>query len=660
MNETQKENNQIQRFSDSFKQALHNLNEAPAFAKSRYQTEVFRLATALMDSDEGMSILYECAHEFDSAGVFHGGPWERATELIPSLVKAGLKGEGVYPTVETLSELRMLAIAKEKYNHKEVSSVEARKFLIRTIALNLELLFAEPTEESRKRPKVFARAFRLFTLLKNEISLDGIQKQLLEEIEFLIAQRPIQNIRLQDLIIYVGKLVLSPQTEIECKLYSYYKAITAPSVHTKKTENDSVKYRSLLLELDEKQIDEEITAFIDSNFQKIGLSHPCFAVLIRHLCRESPDRIPHALSLDDSGQAEFEKNKEFCLTLIKVAIFPSTANSIYGFSRVLQRNLLSRSEIKNGLKKLIELDIHTDMKKLLMDNQEKNSGLTANSILMAGTLSVLGQPLGVRQGNNPTCQAARGISLWSQHAPGFLLQIITSAARNNLVEMYFEATLLKSNELIEETPLKLDNERLDAVSLIVVPHLNKIYNEMMKRASYRGEDQHKWVNPAFYGRWVSKGFACVFDVTLGKITHYKDFVRRFFATHHPSFNGGNQLVYPNPVGIFVTDIHGKLLGLHAISIQRIKSFDNKLRVYFYNPNNEGRQQWGNTIKTTVSGHGEKPGESSLAFNEFTSRLYAFHFNPYEEGDAYAVPGKIIEEIEDVAQLSWGQSYTWEN
>ena len=143
------------------------------------------------------------------------------------------------------------------------------------------------------------------------------------------------------------------------------------------------------------------------------------------------------------------------------------------------------------------------------------------------------------------------------------------------------------------------------------------------------------------------------------MTHFEDFVRRFYATHHPAFNDGHELIYPNPVGLFVTNTHADLLGLHAVSLQRIKEDgDGVLRAYFFNPNNEGRQDWGQGIKPSIQGHGELEGESSLPFLEFVSRLYAFHFNPYEEGDAFAVPQGTVEQVTELARTSWGKAYTW--
>jgi hypothetical protein len=52
------------------------------------------------------------------------------------------------------------------------------------------------------------------------------------------------------------------------------------------------------------------------------------------------------------------------------------------------------------------------------------------------------------------------------------------------------------------------------------------------------------------------------------------------------------------------------------------------------------------------------GESSLPFDHFAARLYAYHFNPYEEGDGFAVPESTISKVVNMAKSSWGQSYQW--
>ncbi len=644
-----------------FDEALDTLSEAKPFAKARYQTQAFRLATDLMERPGGLQHLYERSALFDEVGLFYGGPWEDPTKLLPILVSAGLKGEALYPTLEALSELRMLAIAEGKYTHETLSQAEAQDFLKNVMALNLDFLFPEETEDSRLRPGIYKRGNALFALLKDKLSLAGLQNELLEEIEFLLAQRPIQNHRLLKLMAYVNKL---PEDNLQGttgdKLRRYDTYLHGPGPVSREVEGNVAAYRQRLKAMPEAELNAEIEAFSEG-LLATGVGTPCHAVLLRYLMRTAPERLPEAMGMDAVGVAVFEEHRTVALQLLKVAIFPATAAAIYGYTRVIHRGLLGRSEVANALIHLVELDLSPEARELMLSSQDEQAGLTPNALLLAGTLQVLGQPLGIGQGNNPTCQAARGISLWAQHAPGYLLQIITTAARNNVVEMDFEGTRLRSDLLNGGVASGQYDSSLDPVSMLIVPHLDRLYDEMMRQAGLRGEDQHKWVNPAFYGRWVFRGFASVYDVMSNSIKDYKAFARRFFATHHPEYNEGSPLIYPNPVGIYVTDVHGNLLGLHAVSIQRIElDPEGALRVYFFNPNNEGRQRWGNAVETSVSGYGEQEGESSLPFEHFASRLYAFHYNPFEEGEAYAVPAQVIDRLETMARESWGKSYTWAN
>ena len=222
-----------------------------------------------------------------------------------------------------------------------------------------------------------------------------------------------------------------------------------------------------------------------------------------------------------------------------------------------------------GLERLVDLDLMTNVRKALLSRNSRQDGVSANSILIAGVISVFSQPLGIGQGQYPTCQAARGISLWAQHAPGYLLGLLISAARDGFVEIPFEGETLKSDELPSITSLEVGIE-VDPVSQILVPHLDRIYAEMMKRAALRNQDGHKWVNPALYGSWVQTGLETIFaDPAKAVVSGYEGFVRRFFATHHPAYNDGHALMYPNPVGICITNNHGDYLGPHAVSIQRI-------------------------------------------------------------------------------------------
>ncbi|MFC0523614.1 hypothetical protein ACFFGV_08450 [Pontibacillus salicampi] len=643
---------------DRFERALDKLEDAPPFAKAKYQTDVYQEAQRLINMNNGFEHLFQYAHRFDQSGVFQDGPWELAEKLQAPLVSGSLKAKGIPMIIEVLSELRMLSIAKQTFQHEKVSADMAEDFLNEVLALNLHLLFPNATESARmEKHENDELASRMFQFLAEYLSTEELTKTLIAEIDRLTAQRPIMIKRIVS-IIKMAKEMLSSNMKQSHKedLKRYIDAIEGPSALSVEHKNVNT-YRAALKDLTRNELITESVALATS-MRETGLVSPHHATLVRFLSKKMPNILPYALQLNSKGIANLEENHELVIQLIKVAVFPATRQSVFGLALMLERGVLSSSPVAPGLRRLIELDIRPDVRKALYETTSNGEGVTANSILVAGTIMVLGQPLGVGQGFNPTCQAARGISLWAQHAPGFLLEIIPRAARDGDLDFTFEGAAIHSKGLQGGLASELHKE-LDPVSLVLVPHLDKLYSEMMSRVALRGEDGHRWVNPAFYGNWVQKGFSTVIDPITNYIHDYPGFVRLFYATHHPEYNDDYELIYPNPVGIFITNVHGKLLGFHAVSIIRIdKDPVGRYRVYFYNPNNDSSQNWGQGIEPTVKGNGEQEGECSLLFHEFTSRLYAFHYNPYEQGEAYAVESDIVSTVTQLAKESWGKDYTW--
>jgi len=653
----------VARLSKRLDERLDELAAAKAFSVSVHQTEVFQIAETLMGSAAGLAALYERAPGFDAKQVFSGGPWADIGKLQPPLVKGSLVARGVYPVVETLSELRLLSIATGRYECPAMSAGEARDFLNEIMALNLEYLFPGDTEQERIEGGPHRGShIRLFGLIAEELGLTELRGEVVEEIEEVCAQRPLVTENVRQIIRIAARI---PRDEdaaaddpIVTKLDRYRRAISGTSPLSR-AHPAYAAYRNALSKADASALEAEAEAFAGS-MRETGLVSPHHAILVRRLRGHAPELLPVALDLNELGVAELNQNAESVANLIKVAVVPGTAQkAVYGLRGVLQRGLLSRQEVRGGLLRLVSLDLQPAVKTLLLRHRARKDGNTANSVLVAGTLAVLGSPLGIGQGRNPTCQAARGISLWAQHAVGYLLELIISAARDGAIEIPFEGKSWRSDRLISSKPFDLELG-LDPVSAVLVPHLDRLYDQFMTLAALRPEDGHKWVNPALYGRWVPSGFASVFaDPAQTTVAGYEDFVRRFFATHHTSYNDGHPLMYPNPVGLCVTNSHGRYLGPHAVSLQRIEPApDGELRAYFFNPNNEGRQNWGRNVRPSVSGHGEIPGESSLPLEDFVARIYAFHYNPYEEGDAYAVPDVVVQRITEAARSTWGESFTW--
>jgi len=641
---------------ENLTETLTSLATATPLTRRQGVTRLLSQVDVLADSREGLAALRERIVELHDIGVFQDGPWEDPDRLVPALVGGTLRAGGNTTLMEILSELRMLAIAEGDLEIPGYGAERAQEFLKEVLVNTLDLLFPGETEADRSLDSSLrARIDHLMRFLVDRIPLDRIKEALATEIELICLQRPVVTTRALRIIGLVRREVtLNAEDDADRRLAGYVEAVFSPSPDA--DARSPSEYRAFLAKADPAALEAE-SHRLSRSMTDTGLAVAYHALLVRRVSRE-PHLLAEALGLGHGGRAELERHHEFVAELIEDAVHPSTARSTYGLARLLDRGLLSRQPVREGLARIRGMSLHSDMAKLV-DRSGTGGELPAPQVLLADCLCVLGQPLGVGQGKNPTCQSARGISLWSRHAPGKLLDMVRAAARTNDLGMRFEGEMVRSSEVAEGLlkDRELDYE-LDAVSLVLVPHLDRIYNEMMRRASHRGEDPHKWVNPAMYGHWIPTGFVSAYDAVSGRITQYESFLRTFYATHHPDFNEGHDLAYPNPVGIFLTSASGALIGFHAVSILRVRRWEGQVRVYIVNPNTEGRQRWYEDMSPTVAGHGEEHGESSLPFDQFASRLYAFHFHPSDVGDLEAVVEGTIARVEKAARASWGRSYQW--
>jgi len=116
------------------------------------------------------------------------------------------------------------------------------------------------------------------------------------------------------------------------------------------------------------------------------------------------------------------------------------------------------------------------------------------------------------------------------------------------------------------------------------------------------------------------------------------------------------LIHPQPAGIAATDRAGRFVGWYAITILRAAlDPEGQMRAYFYNPNNDSGQDWGDGVLVSTSGCGERFGEGSLPFEEFASRLYIFHFDPLERGELADVDQEERQRVVERIYRSWGAS-----
>lgn len=647
-----------ERLARQMADAIATVANAKPFAKNLYQGRVYDLVVRLLKEPGGAEAMYALAPRFDDAGLFYGGDWASPEILQPALVSPSLRGAAFYVAIEALSELRMLAIALGDYTHPEMSPEAARAFLEEVFARNIDFLFPDTSETGRSGAAGLRRGVEaLFEFIGSKLGYDGILTSVVQEADRVLLQRPILVSRVKQVLRRIGQSSLdNMELRVRERAHRLLGAMEGPGPLSAAHHNLEAYAEAFAAADEEKRLVEIRT--LGMAMRDTGLVCPQHALALRHIAQEQPALIPEALFLDSVGRESFAAYTSLVQALIAEGVHPQTCQAALGLACMLERGILFSPPVAPGLWRHLRLQVLPEVATIL--ENEYGPDIGGRKVLIGGILNVLGQPLGVGQGKNPTCQSARAISLWAQHDIPFLLELIAWAARDDELDMHFEGQHIVSSHLADGLAPELHSE-LDPVSLVLVPHLDRVYAEMGRRVAGRGEDGHKWINPEFHGWWVSRGFAIVVNVLTGFIRDFDCFIRVFYAAYHPYYNGNRPVIHPQPAGIAATNAYGAFIGWHAVSIQRVMlDKDNVMRVYFYNPNNDGGQNWGQGIQTSTHGHGEFPGESSLPFDEFASRIYVFHFGWRELGDAADGPAEEVRAVRERARSSWAAEMPWDD
>lgn len=654
----------IDQLEDRFLNCLKDFQDAPSFTKDDKRKRLISQIDLLCRKEEGVELLYHRLPDLDQSGFFNGTVWENPNNLVAGLVKGTLLAGPPTSTVEVMNELRILSISEGRINHPEFSAEQAYGFIHDMLVNTFELAFEDFSHEgwsNRYAEGELKKIKMLFQLVRQRVDLQQIKPHLLEKIEVIVAHRPIVVTRIKRMLSVINQeLELDLSDEQDRKLNYYINALFGPSELARKYKSDG-QYETALENLSYAALKQECET-IGQHMFDTGLVSEHQLVLLHFVLKHHSDLVPDVLALNAHGRADYERHQRFVEEVIQGFIVPGNKQAIYGLARVLQRNILSRKTAWHAINRLVKIEVHPEVAKRLKQGNLTKFNLSPMQSLIGGTLCVLGLPLGVRQGNNPTCQSARGISMWSRHAPAKLINMLIDGATGNNVVFRYEGAQIQSGDVLEGLTQQFDFQ-LDPVSIILVPLLDKVYNEMMKQAGLKhfGKDPHASVNPAFYGHWIQTGFRSVYNAALHAVQKYDEFVRIFYASFHPDYNGGHHLIYPVPTGIFITDSSAQMLGYHAISLLRIEKAPEteEWRAYFFNPNSQGKQDWGQGIQPTVWGNGERHGESSLPVHEFVSRVYAYHYNELRLEDKHLkVPADKVAQITKLSKESWGRKYRW--
>lgn len=641
---------ELERLLERLERAVERLAETRPFAKNEFRGRVLDTAHRVLIAPGGAAAVLERIERIDAAGTFADSDWAVPARLQPRAVSITLAGGDTrLVTLECLSELRWLKIAMGDYLYQDVSSEHALHFLREVLALNLDYVFHRQTEAARN-PRL-AGVYAVFQLIVDRIGYGDILEQLVEEVWRVLRQRPIKLDGIKEMVTQLSVFLTDATATSGGTPRGTERLVSAlygPSTASQEDPGLEI-YQQRVEAMDPQTLQQEAAAFARA-MHDTGLVSVYHPVLLRFLSIRSPQLIATALGLSSTGTDALLSYHELVAALIDEAIFPETSQSVYGLACLLERGILYHPPLAPALWRQIGLRLNSDVQQAI--RVAFGAARAPRVHLLGGVLSLLGQPLGVGQGQNPTCQSARALSMWAWNDPDYLLQLLTWAARDNEVIMHFEGQAISSAGLPGGLVENLNTD-LDPVSLVLVPHLDRIYNEMGRLAAIPGEDPHRRINPEFHGWWVGRGFAIAVTIDSGKLQNFEEFIRRFYAVYHPYYNGNKPVIYPQPAGIAVTDSRGRFVGWHAITILRVAlDPERQMRLYFFNPNNDSGQDWGCGIVVSTEGHGEFFGEASLPIHQFTSRLYIYHYDPLEIGDPAGVPAEEITDIIQMATASW--------
>ena len=116
-----------------------------------------------------------------------------------------------------------------------------------------------------------------------------------------------------------------------------------------------------------------------------GLSSEYHVALLQHILKnDETDIVAQALDLTEVGQAHLAQFREQVLELMRLTIHPATSWIIYGFQQMLERMLLARPEVADGLTKLGNLDLCTSAQQVIKKPLPRGSGISANAVIVGG------------------------------------------------------------------------------------------------------------------------------------------------------------------------------------------------------------------------------------------------------------------------------------
>jgi len=328
--------------------ATQQLGDAPDFAKPSRLQPVLDIARRVLLQTGGCAAIEDRAERLERAGVFVGSDWGQPAILVPSLSGISLRSaDATTVVIESLSQLRMLAVAKARYLHPGLSPVSARHFVTQVLALNLPLLFSAPSEAERETQGRLAQIPReLFQHLATRIGFEHIIDELINEIWRILQQRPIQVEPVKQMVTQISLCQSNPNIDLGTSGQGANRLVSALFGPTQACHEDPgvEVYQQRLSAMDAAALQYEATGFARA-MHDTGLVSPYHAVLLNHLLGHSDQLIAEALGLSATGRDCLLCFPDLIHAIIESTLMPETAQGIYGLALMLERGILYQPPI---------------------------------------------------------------------------------------------------------------------------------------------------------------------------------------------------------------------------------------------------------------------------------------------------------------------------
>ncbi|MGP9832527.1 hypothetical protein [Marinobacter sp. NSM] len=363
----------IDRLVQKLDESILALEESRPFAKAGKLPKLFDLARRVLLQPGGCEAIEARARSMEEAGIFVGTDWADPSILLPSLTTYSLQSPNADTVViEALSELRLLAVARGEYQHPSVSAEQAHHYLTQVLAINLGLLFGMTGEAEREQGKLALIAQALVQYVAGHIGYEHVIDSLIEEIWRILEQRPIRVSDVRKMITQIAICRADPSADLGSAGRGADRLISSLYAPTRACSED-----------------------------------PGTAIYQQRL----DSLLSEALGLSTTGRDCLLCYRDLVHTLIQESLFPKTAQGLYGLALLLERGILYQPPVAPALWRQVRLTLCPQA----LERLQFAYGYQPNpsAWLIQGVLNMLGQPLGVGQGKNPTCQSARALSMWA-------------------------------------------------------------------------------------------------------------------------------------------------------------------------------------------------------------------------------------------------------